>query len=265
MRAVIAALAVAAVGTGTTAQADPGAYAYPFSCNPDSLSADFAQRDQAPETEAPESTWYAQDAHGSYLNDGWGPRATALPPVAVPDGSGCDAPTWRRERVVATALHYLNEPGNPQALQYRHHHIPDWDPPSSTQPLDAAPDDPEHAGSRSAQTWAGGRGLDCSNFTAWVYNYGLGIGFGGNVHRQYDGTAGPMGQRLPPDGPFEPGDLIYLHPVDDPTVASHVVIYLDDEHIVDSRIDAQGVMGVQVRRRVGWYRNTVLGGWRPTG
>lgn len=256
MRTATAALMMAA-GVAAPAHADPGAYAFPFTCNRDSLSADFAQRDQLPETDVPAAQWYVQDAHGRYLNDGTGPRPAALPPVSTPDGAGCDAATWRRERIVAAALHYVN-------LPYRHHHIPEWDPPSSTQPGHVPdPDDPEHSRSSSPATWAGGPGLDCSNFTAWVYNYALGIGFGGNVHRQYDGTAGPMGQRLSADSPFQPGDLIYLHPNDDPAVASHVVIYLDDGHIVDSRLNAQGVEGVQVRQRVGWYRNAVLGGWRP--
>ncbi len=252
----LAALAVASAVSAAPATATPGEYAFAFTCNRDSLSADFAQRDQLPETDAPPSTWYPQI--------GRGPKAAALPPVAVPDGAGCNQATWRRERIVATALHYLNVPGNPQGLQYRHHHIPAWDPPSSTQPPDAGPDDPEHSRSQSPATWAGGRGLDCSSFAAWVYNYGLGLKFNGDVHRQYDGSAGPMGQRLSAQGPFEPGDLVYLHPNDDPAIASHVVIYLDDAHIVDSRLDAQDLIGVQIRRRQGWYRNAILGGWRPT-
>jgi hypothetical protein len=43
-----------------------------------------------------------------------------------------------------------------------------------------------------------------------------------------------------------------------------VVIYLDDNHVIDSRLNAQGVAGVQVRQREGWYRSAVLGGWRPS-
>jgi cell wall-associated NlpC family hydrolase len=84
------------------------------------------------------------------------------------------------------------------------------------------------------------------------------------VGKQYAGTAGPMGQRIPAPGPFQPGDLLYLHPDGNTTTASHVVIYLDDNHVIDSRLNAQGVAGVQVRQREGWYRSAVLGGWRPS-
>jgi hypothetical protein len=43
------------------------------------------------------------------------------------------------------------------------------------------------------------------------------------------------------------------------------VIFIDDNHIIDSRLNAQNVAGVQVRDRQGWYRTAVLGGWRPIG
>lgn len=45
--------------------------------------------------------------------------------------------------------------------------------------------------------------------------------------------------------------------------ASHVVIYIDDQHVIDSRVNAQNVIGVQIRNRLGWYRDAVLGAWRP--
>src|SRR6202012_5586272 len=122
--------------------------------------------------------------------------------------------------------------------QYRHHHIPGWEPPTATY-AGAPPENPDTDAPQDATAWDAGSGLDCSNFTAWVYNYGLGIKFGGNVHQQADGTAGPMGRRIPAAGPFEPGDLIYLHPDAQASQASHVVIYLDDGHIIDSRVKAQ--------------------------
>ncbi len=65
----------------------------------------------------------------------WGPRAAAYPSVVVP--KGCDPVKWKRLRVVAVAERYVG-------LPYRHHHIPQWDPDE-------------------------GPGLDCSNFTSWVY------------------------------------------------------------------------------------------------
>mgnify|MGYP003430302528 FL=1 len=113
--------------------------------------------------------------------------------------------------------------------------------------------------------WDTGPGLDCSNYTAWVYNYGLGIKFSGDVHRQADGTAGPMGNWIPAPGPFESGDLIFLHPNGNADIASHVVIYLDDQHLIDSRVSAQNAFGAHIRNRVGWSRDAALGAWRPTG
>ena len=231
------ALAVSVVSlTATVLFTTPAAAAdtFAFTCNQDSLTADFAERDALPQKDT--STTEPATSEGPSR---WGPSAATLPPVAVPADAGCDATTWKRERIIATALRYLNEPGNPLALAYRHHHIPAWDPHGS---------DP---------------GLDCSNFTAWVYNYGLGIKFSGNVNKQYAGTAGPMGERIGADGPFETGDLMFLYQKDDTDRASHVVIVIDDDYVIDSRFKAKGVDGVQVRPRQGWYRSAVLGGRRP--
>lgn len=247
-----------------TATAFPPAHAdgfdYPFTCNQASLTADFAQRDALPHTETPPEDWYKQN-NGHYLNGGWGPNAATLPPVAVPSDADCSATTWKQERILSAALHYVNAAGNPQGLQYRHHHIPDWNPPTST--ASAAAEKSDEQDGKSPEAWGPGRGLDCSNFTAWVYNFGLGTKFGGSVTKQYAGSAGPMGQRIPADGPFQLGDLLYLHPDGNTTQASHVVIYIDDSRIIDSRLDTQNVAGIQVRQREGWYRTAVLGGWRP--
>lgn len=244
--------------------ADTGDGVYPFACSWASLTADFASRDQLPQTPAPPDAWYVTDGDGHYSNGGWGPRASTLPPPVLPQDAGCDPTTWKRERVLAVAMRYIDAPDNPLGLQYRHHHIPGWNPPTSTY-AGGAEENPDTDVPPGNSAWGPGPGLDCSNFTAWVYNYGLGIKFGGGVHQQYAGTAGPMGARIPKDGPFEPGDLIYLHPSSDQNEASHVVIYVDDLHIIDSRGNAQNVPGVQVRNRTGWYREAVLGAWRPIG
>lgn len=244
------------------ARAEPGAQPYAFTCNQASLSADFASRDELPQTQVPPADWYQTDADGHYSNRGWGPRADTLPPPAVPDDAGCAPTTWMQERILTVAMRYINSPDNPLGLQYRHHHIPGWDPSNST--FAGAPEEnPDTDVPDGLTAWDAGRGLDCSNFTAWVYNYGLGIKFDGDVHHQFAGTAGPMGQRIPQDGPFEPGDLIFLHPDGNTNQASHVVIYIDDQHIIDSRVNAQNLVGVQIRSREGWYRGAVLSAWRP--
>jgi cell wall-associated NlpC family hydrolase len=264
-------LAVCVVGSSTAiggpvglARADNAAAAYPFSCSWGSLTADFADRDALPQTEYPADRWYSTNAEGHYLNQGWGPRANVLPPPDIPQDAGCDSIVWKQERILAVAMRYVYAPDNPLGLQYRHHHIPAWDPPTSSY-ADAAGDNPDTEAPNVQTAWDTGRGLDCSNFTAWVYNYGLGIKFSGDVHQQSNGTAGPMGRRIPQEGPFAPGDLVYLHPNGNEGHASHVVIYIDDQHIIDSRVNAQNVVGVQVRNRVGWYRAAVLGAWRPIG
>ncbi len=242
--------------------ADTGGY--PFSCSWDSLTSDFAARDELAQSPVATDQWYTTTPAGRYKNGGWGPAASTYPPPVIPQDSGCDPATWKQERVLAVAMRYLNTPDNPLGLQYRHHHIPGWDPPTSTYAGDAE-ENPDTDAPRSTTAWDAGRGLDCSNFTAWVYNYGLGIKFGGDVHKQFAGSAGPMGSRIPAEWPFQPGDLIYLHPNGNPSVASHVVIYIDDQHVIDSRVDAQNLPGVQIRTRSGWYRDAVLGAWRPIG
>jgi cell wall-associated NlpC family hydrolase len=261
--AVAIASSALAVDAPALSSADTG-LPHAFACNWDSLTADFAGRDQLPQTPISPDRWYSTDAKGRYLNGGWGPQASALPPPAVPQDAGCDATTWKQERILAVAMRYVDTPDNPLGLQYRHHHIPGWSPPASTN-SGAAEENPDTDAPRGTSAWDAGPGLDCSNFTAWVYNYGLGIKFGGDVHKQFAGTAGPMGSRIPPEGPFEPGDLIFLHPTGNASDASHVVIFIDDQHIIDSRVDAQNIPGVQIRNRSGWYREAVLGAWRPIG
>ena len=136
---------------------------------------------------------------------------------------------WKRDRVVAVAKHYIG-------LPYRHHHIPAWSPKS--------PD----------QHGLTGPGLDCSNFTAWVYNFGFGVILNSDVALQAamkprPGFAVHPGmQRIGAEGPFMPGDIIYIaNP--QKTAIVHAIIFIDDGHIIDST-DGQ----VAVRHFTGWYR-----------
>lgn len=145
---------------------------------------------------------------------GWGPRPGTFPAPAVPQG--CDPLSWKRQRILAVAGHSLG-------LPYRHHHVPTWEGPD-------------------------GRGLDCSNFTAWVYNYGLGLRFTSDVHKQAEGPKAP-GRRLDPGEPFAPGDLLFILKRDRSQV-SHVVLYVDEATIIDSH-----GAGVALRPFKGWYRS----------
>jgi cell wall-associated NlpC family hydrolase len=181
-----------------------------------SLTADFAARDAMPESRVPKSEWATKT--------NWGPAAAAYPPVEAP--AGVDPVKWKRERVVAVAKKYIG-------LPYRHHHIPDWEP---------AGDVPD------AEK---GRGLDCSNFSAWVYNYGLGVKFTSDVQDQANGKHAP-GRVLAKDEAFEPGDLLFIEKMDRSEI-SHVVIFVDAEHIIDCHAS-----GVAVRKFKGWYKSHLV-------
>jgi hypothetical protein len=146
----------------------------------------------------------------------WGPHAFQYPPVIVP--VGCDPVKWKRLRVLAVAKRYVG-------LPYEHHHVPSWQPTQGKEP-----------------------GLDCSNFTAWVYNYGLGVKFTSDIQKQSDGTKAP-GRLLNGTESFEPGDLLFILKKDRSKV-SHVVIYVDANHIVDSHGP-----GVRIRPFEGWYKS----------
>ena len=82
----------------------------------------------------------------------WGPPQRHYP---EPEGIASKPRDWKQQRVVAIALHF-------EGYGYQHHHVPDWSP---------------------AQGWPwqktavghNGKGVDCSNFTAFVYNLGFGI------------------------------------------------------------------------------------------
>ncbi|MSR75647.1 MAG: hypothetical protein EXS14_09300 [Planctomycetes bacterium] len=56
-------------------------------------------------------------------------------------------------------------------FEYQHHHIPAWDPPQD-RPFNKSP-----AGHQT-------RGLDCSNFTTWVYNWAVGIHINSGIGAQ---------------------------------------------------------------------------------
>ena len=193
-----------------------------------SLLRDFAHRSMLPQTDVPRSQWYSSRMLASL----WGPMPAKYPGIeetleALPPGT--DLTQWKRDRVVAVAKHYIG-------LPYRHHHIPAWSPKS--------PD----------QHGLTGPGLDCSNFTAWVYNFGFGVILNSDVALQAamkprPGFAVHPGmQRIGAEGPFMPGDIIYIaNP--QKTAIVHAIIFIDDGHIIDST-DGQ----VAVRHFTGWYR-----------
>lgn len=87
----------------------------------------------------------------------WGPFQTTYPLPDVPAGIvNGDRALWRRERLLATAQKWIG-------TIYQHHHIPDWTPPAGWPAWS-----PVAFGRNSA-------GIDCSDFSSWVYDYALGL------------------------------------------------------------------------------------------
>src|SRR5262249_2994401 len=119
----------------------------------------------------PYREWYSTHIRKKY--GAWGPAARRFPPI---DGFENIPASWKRQRVLAVAVSYIG-------LPYQHHHIPDWDPP---------PDWPW----KHVAYGRNSKGMDCSDFTGWIYNYGLGIHLSTGIGQQAAHTdlRGPGGE-----------------------------------------------------------------------
>jgi hypothetical protein len=110
------------------------------------------------EASIPYAEWFSAETQKRFGS--WGPAAR---PFAPPAGLEQKSAEWMRQRVIAAALRF-------RGYRYQHHHIPDWEPPAGW-PVGKAGLTPA-------------KGVDCSNFTAFVYNQALGIKPTGDVHDQ---------------------------------------------------------------------------------
>lgn len=194
----------------------------------------------------------------------WGPRPRTYP---APDKLETRSATWRRERVLAAAERLIG-------YAYQHHHLPDWEPPADW------PWKKTCAG-------ANGKGLDCSNFSTFVYDYALGIRFTSDVDEQalLTRVSGPGGEGTLDIERIEPGDsyralvaklasadLVFVK--NSSGDVSHVVIWLGrcgvskdgDPLVIDSTSegtkDALGAVipcGIRIRpfRETSWYWRSV--------
>ena len=157
--------------------------------------------------------WNSKDVLTKYGS--WGPPARHF---AIPDGVGSKSADWKRERVIATALRY-------QGISYQHHHIPAWDPPA---------DWPW----KKVGLGHNAPGVDCSNFTSFVYNIALGIKINSDVTKQSeltemtfaDGHKAPI-QRIEKPSTYaefvsvlKPGDLIFVR--NNQEEISHVIMWV---------------------------------------
>ncbi len=153
-------LALSVAGQDRSAYKSP--YSVQFSFPEQELIGDMTagpRGDWKEHASVPHQEWYlpANQARWGY----WGPAARHFSP---PSGLAAKSPQWSRERLIATALRFTG-------YSYQHHHVPDWEPPEDW------PRDPE-------QKRPVGKGVDCSNFTAFVYNLALGIKPTGAVKEQ---------------------------------------------------------------------------------
>lgn len=170
------------------------------------------------ESKVPYHKWYGHTSN-PWIGP-WGPLPRAYPPPAIARGKSDE---WKRARIIATALRFLG-------YNYRHHYIPDWDPPPGWYT-------PKPGGTRHD-----GKGVDCSNFTSFVYNQGLGIGFSSDVQKQaatgiatIHGSDRTIAVTVIPrqnsiaewKQALKPGDLIFIRPRNGNRI-SHVVIWIGD-------------------------------------
>jgi cell wall-associated NlpC family hydrolase len=210
------------------------------------------------QSSVPFDDWYTLRIREKY--GAWGPPAAHYP---APDKLADRSLAWKRERVIAVALRF-------QGYGYQHHHVPDWAP-------------PEGWPWKETSTGRNGKGVDCSNFTAFVYNLGFGIKPTGGIREQAERLelSGPgegqttKARKIKLPEPYadmvhtlRTGDLLYIRNKEDEI--SHVVIWVgaigrstdDAPLIIDSH--GQGVKdsagtnipsGVQLRpfRESSWY------------
>jgi cell wall-associated NlpC family hydrolase len=210
------------------------------------------------ESDTPFERWYSDGTLRKY--QAWGPQSRHYPPV---DGYATRSSEWKRQRLLAVACSMIG-------LPYQHHHIPDWNPP---------PDWPwkEVAYGRNS------KGMDCSDFTSWLYNYGLGLKLKTGIRQQAlalteadaDDTQITI-VKIHDDGGYNSlvskliaGDLLYIKHKDDGEI-SHVIMWLgkygqspDGTPLVidctgPEHIDSSGnhiPIGVQIRPfgRDSWY------------
>lgn len=158
--------------------------------------------------------WYLPTIRERY--GAWGPPTKHYAaPVNVLDKSVA----WKRERTIAVGLRLLG-------YGYQHHHVPDWDPPAEW-PW------------KETSVGHNGKGVDCSNFSAFVYNLGFGLKPTGNVKKQAALTVFPgPGEgrttavrhvKLPDSYPellktLQTGDLLFIRNRDQEI--AHVVLWV---------------------------------------
>jgi hypothetical protein len=137
-------------------------YAVEFTFPAKDLVADIesgGRGDPRHESTVPHAEWSSPHVRKRYGS--WGPPAKHY---AAPERVAGKSLEWKRERVIAVGLRFVG-------YEYQHHHIPDWHPPEGW------PWEKVAAGHN-------GKGVDCSNFSSFVYNLGFGLKPNSAIKRQ---------------------------------------------------------------------------------
>ena len=172
------------------------------------------------ESSTPEREWYSDEVRRKF--GGWGVEPRKFDCPAEVREKPAD---WKRERIIAGASRFIG-------YQYQHHHVPDWNP-------------PEHWPWNKCCAGRQGKGVDCSNFSGWNYNWGLGIHLNTAIRTQAQqasvkGERGEVHAKVikRPEGEpekwydelcktLQPGDLLYI--MDSKrTKVTHVIMWMGE-------------------------------------
>lgn len=105
----------------------------------------------------------------SNLHSTWGPYYINFPAPAIPASA---TPLWWQLRLAAAANRIRG------IVPYAHHHMHVWNVPNTPQWTNAKP-----------APYTAGVGIDCSDFTHWIYSYGLGLKLDTGVTQQGEMTS----------------------------------------------------------------------------
>lgn len=218
------------------------------------------------ESDVPHREWYSREVRRKFGS--WGPHARQYP--AAPEIHRRSR-EWLQDRIVLTASRWIGTP-------YQHHHIPNWNPPADWPWKKVA------YGRNS-------KGVDCSNFSSFYYNYGLGVKLDTGIRTQAERqkVRGPGGRGILDierieHGEYdvlvrrlEPGDLLYIR--NNSGKVAHVIMFLGvtgespdgTPLVIDStgggHVDCEGQkipIGVHIRpfARNSWYYKSMAHGHR---
>jgi cell wall-associated NlpC family hydrolase len=130
----------------------------------------LVEKEANPQYFTNEKSWYNPSVYKSHPEAGtlsWGPEPNhyLLPEMQ-------DNDKRKAQRLVAVAASMIG-------YGYRHHQIPDWNPDQEWYDKNS----PSYSSTLSKHV---GKGLDCSNYTSWLYNYGLGIYLNTNIKKRQE-------------------------------------------------------------------------------